>query len=286
MRTVRSHITARLPAAFVLPARRLARFYFQCVGLPFASLRRGTVVVFHVGRSGSTVLGNLLNQHPKILWDGEIYFKKWAFNRFNIKPFDAERFLRRQMWVAGPRYYGFEIKILRDQHLAIVQMELSEYIEHLKKLGITHYVVLERKNYLRRMISQYVGGKTGRRHIEDETEARLETILLDLDNVGFGTVENQKPLLECFAEINQAYRDLEDLLTGENVLYLDYEADILESGPHVGYEKVCRFLGLKPLPAKVKNRRTNPFRIREIVENYDDLETLLMGTRYEWMLDD
>ncbi len=34
---------------------------------------KGCVAMFHVGRSGSTVLGDLLDQHPDIFWDSEIY---------------------------------------------------------------------------------------------------------------------------------------------------------------------------------------------------------------------
>lgn len=283
---MRSRISARLPKGLVLPARRLARFVQQCAGLPFASQRRGSVAVFHVGRSGSTVLGNLLQQHPQVCWDSEIYFKKWAFDGFENRAFDSEKFLHRQMWIAGSRYYGFEIKFLRDQHLSIVGLELAEYLSQLKRLKITHYVVLERKNYLRRMISQYVGSKTGRRQVAAGSQVKLETLHLDLNSVGFGTLENSMPLLECFAELDRSYRELKQLLDGENLLCLDYETDILASGPQAGYQRVCRFLGLEPLPATVENTRTNPFQIREIVDNYEELESLLKGTRYEWMLDD
>ena len=31
------------------------------------------IAMFHAGRSGSTVLGDLLNQNPQIFWDSEIF---------------------------------------------------------------------------------------------------------------------------------------------------------------------------------------------------------------------
>ena len=40
--------------------------------------------MFHPGRCGSTVLGNLLNQHPSIEWDGEIYEPQGRFYRYAV----------------------------------------------------------------------------------------------------------------------------------------------------------------------------------------------------------
>jgi len=31
------------------------------------------VAMFHIGRSGSSVLADMLNQYPNVHWDGEIY---------------------------------------------------------------------------------------------------------------------------------------------------------------------------------------------------------------------
>ena len=113
--------------------------------------------MFHVGRCGSTVLGDLLDQHPLVKWDREIYFRRFARNRFELKPFDSRKYLRHQMVVAGSRFYGFEVKFLENQHLAIVGAGLSDYVQQLRDVGVMHYVILERKNYLRMLISWVVG---------------------------------------------------------------------------------------------------------------------------------
>lgn len=52
-------------------------------------LRSGNIVMFHIGRSGSTVLGDLLDQHSSVYWDGEIYqsfYRAWesVTNRIQI----------------------------------------------------------------------------------------------------------------------------------------------------------------------------------------------------------
>ena len=66
-------------------------------------------------------------------------------------------------------------------------------------------------------------------------------------------------------------------------MFLSYEDDILPD-PKIAYEKVCGFLDLEVRNPKVNLRRTNPFDIHEIVENYAELEKTLKNTKYEWML--
>ena len=42
---------------------------------------RPNVAMFHSGRTGSTVLGDLLKQHPNVDWAGEIYEKRKSVHR-------------------------------------------------------------------------------------------------------------------------------------------------------------------------------------------------------------
>ena len=111
----------------------------------------------------------------------------------------------------------------------------------------------------------------------------MNTIKLDLQQVAFGIVHNPKPLIVCLEEIDQTYRELESLLKNKSVLSLSYEDDIQEE-PKQAYKKVCNFIGIEPQDPKIVNAKTNPFPIREIVENYEELETMLKGTKFEWML--
>ena len=40
--------------------------------------------MFHIGRSGSTVLGKMLDEHPEIAWDGEVYAP--IINLWRLRP--------------------------------------------------------------------------------------------------------------------------------------------------------------------------------------------------------
>ena len=46
-------------------------------GLASAPLTEGHVLMLHTGRSGSTVLGQMLDQHSGVFWDGELLEKRF-----------------------------------------------------------------------------------------------------------------------------------------------------------------------------------------------------------------
>jgi hypothetical protein len=282
-RKLRSQIASTLPKPWAKRARKLARTFDQTIGWLPSHWQLGSVAMLHVGRCGSTVVGNLLDQHPKIYWDGEVVFNEYVFNNCQLKPFDTKTFFRQQMLVAGNRFYGFEVKVHPEQQLAILHQTLPELVNELPELGVEQFIVLERKNYLRRIISAILGYQTKTRHLNSKSKAKLTQTRLDLDKVAFGIVYNPKPLINCLEEIDQTYRQLESLLEDKSSLWLTYEDDILPD-PRIAYRKVCEFIQVEPMAVDILNQRTNPFPIREIVENYDELEAMLKGTKFEWML--
>ena len=284
IRDVRSKITQSLPQSWVLPGRNVARIWDQMMGAPFSPWRKGNIAMFHFGRCGSTVVGNMLDKHNKIRWDGEVFYRKWANANFEHVPFDTKAFIRRQMLIAGSGFYGFEMKIHPEQEFALIHVSFEKMLADLKALGFTHFVILERKNYLRRMVSQIAGAQTQRRHIEVGTKPKRTQVKIDPQAVSFGVVDNPKPLLQCFEEIEQSYRNVEYHLDRHPLLKLSYEQDVLDSGPQEAYRKICDFIGVEPMKVDPGLQRTNPYPLSEIIENYTELEQTLKGTRYEWML--
>jgi len=176
-------------------------------------------------------LGDQLDQHPSIRWDGEVYHEPWVRKEFMLPAVDNAPFLRRQMLTAGSRYYGFEIKVHPEQQLLIVGKSLLEYIDQIIGLGVTHHVILERRNYLRRMLSMAVGAKTKQRHIRSGGRANLTKINIDVDQISVGMIDQRKPLLQCLREIDQTYRILEDRLRMEKTLHIVYEDDVFKPLP-------------------------------------------------------
>jgi hypothetical protein len=243
------------------------------------------VVMFHIGRSGSTVLGDLLGQHPAIFWDAEIYarlFYEWeqqgAVIGANGFALDPVNFLQQRMIQAGERIYGFEIKFF---HLKVTHVALPSYVTALHGLGFSHYVLLQRRNTLRKLVSSVIGHQRARWHQPADRGTSLIRISLDVNNVAID--RERKPLLAYLQDYETNFKALAQLLHDRHVLHLSYEEDV-SADPQIAYGCVCDFLGLERYPAIIRYGKTNPFPLRAMIANFDEVEGVLSGTPYAWML--
>lgn len=264
---------------------------------PLLRLRRGNVVMFHVGRSGSSVLADLLNQHSDIYWDGELFsgcygetegqMRQRGFNtrsRWNSStffPHDPVGFVHSRMPLAGFKaYYGFETKFY---HLTCNNLALPDFVACLGELGFTHFIVLERRNLLRKIVSSVIARANRRYHRSEQQEAVLTQVHLDPDKIEIDS--NSRPLLDYLREWESCFAELERLLEQRTKLWLTYEQDIL-ADPLNGYRRCCGLLGVRPCQATVRYGRTNPFPVRQAITNWRQIAQVLSGTAYEWMLYD
>ncbi len=251
--------------------------------------RPGNCVMYHIGRCGSGVLGSMLEQHKDIYWDGEIYtpvFAEWlknngGFEKKEVFPGDPVESLKNMMVPACNSFYGFEIKPF---HNRLIGCLVETYIQHLDELGFTHFIILDRRNRLRKIISSIIAHeRTGAYHQKKGKKAVLNSVHVNTDEVKIDF--ETKPLLNFLSDFDQQFDELDRLLQGRNVLKLTYEDDI-QDNPEKAYLRICEFLDVKPKKVSVGLSKTNPFPLRELVTNYEELEELLNGTPYEWMLKD
>jgi hypothetical protein len=245
-------------------------------GAPLAFGRPGHVAMFHVGRSGSRVLASLLDQHPHVFWDGEIYEPSHRLFRPGRDPL---RLLDRRRRRAGRRWYGFEMKFF---HTRLVGVPLPQFYEALCDRGFERFIVLRRRNTLRKVVSSI------RLHAEKRShrrpgQATLERIVVDVDDVRID--RDRKPLIDYLEDYERQFAALDVLLEGRSTLRLTYEEDIADD-PTRAYRRCCEFLGLEPHPVRVDYGRTNPFPLRDIVVNLGEVEEALRGSPFEWMVRD
>jgi LPS sulfotransferase NodH len=252
---------------------------------PFALTRQ--VVMLHTGRCGSTVLADMLNQHPDVYWAGEI-FARMTERHSEVEPGpDALNAIidksRRGGRYSGKTFYGFELKYLPQQHLrpAYLDLRLEDCLSRLRQLRVARFIVLQRENYLRQAISVQVGREQRRWHART-TPGKPTRIVLNLES--FRPGPPQISLLDEFRSLEQHHDKLKHLLAGDEVLYLSYERDILQD-PTQAYLKCCRFLDVAPAAPQIKIARTNPFPYEAILLNMPDVAALLRNTKYAWMLD-
>ncbi|WP_159586513.1 hypothetical protein [Chelativorans xinjiangense] len=265
------------------------RRYAKAVLNPLLGLfRPGNVAMFHVGRVGSTVLVGMLQQHRRIYWAGEVFQKehnrymKAAGSGAYSLPKDPLKDLRTEMREARNRMFGFETKFLDEHHLRVIGVDLERYVDTLSELGFDRYVVLKRKNILRRLISGVVLRDTGQFHIRADQKRQKRRFHLDLHRIPLGA--RYLDLVDAIRMIEEGHEHLDRLLAGKQVCALNYE-DHISDDPFVAYRKVVAFMGLEPGEPKILLRKTNPDPLEDMIENYDELQAMIGKTPYRWMLE-
>lgn len=255
-------------------------------GMPMSIFRTRNIAMFHMGRCGSSVLGDLLYQHSRIQWNGEIYcphIRDWRTQKIQnptiptLKP-DPLMLLQRKMFAAGSKNFGCEIKF---HHLVEGHIDIENFIELLNKKGF-YYIILRRKNFLRSIVSHtvmysLVEKKT---HNKSSEKATLKQVSIDVKSTGYNG--SKKPLIEHLNLQKENHIYLEKLLTDQKYLKLNFEDDIAEN-PNDAYLQVCGFLNIEPEEIPVRLSRTNPFPLSEIIVNYDEVKEYLKDTEYAWM---
>lgn len=249
---------------------------------------RGKVAMFHIGRSGSTVLDDMLNQHPCIYWDGEIYERAFQSLEssgetvrigYQSPAIDSvNNTLRKRIRKAGRDFYGFEVKFF---HLGLLGISLPDYIENLCSLGFSRFIVLKRKNYLKKIVSSLIAHKTKQFFMSDTGEIALHQVDLDINNIEID--RDARPLLGFLQDYDEKFFLLDKILESRQVLKLTYEDDVLPD-PNLGYEKICSFLNVDCKKPEIRLVKMNPYRLNELIGNFEDVKRALHETPFAWML--
>lgn len=241
------------------------------------------VVIWHIGRCGSTLLGSTLNQNSEIQWENEIFVPLlWRKRAGEPIPSMPEALAE----VAARRTRPLqvvEVKFLVDQHPSIFGISLEEMLETFLSRGFSRFVILKRENHLRRMVSHCVLNETQVGHLSVGGTPALHRITLDMTALKVG--EATRSLREWFFIFEQSYRHLAALLSRYPTCEVIYERDLVH-GPLPGYGRVCDFLGVAPVAPDVLLTRTNPFRLADILINYTEIVRHLEATEHAWMLSD
>lgn len=248
----------------------------------FSADKHKGVFMWHHGRCGSTVLARMLDQHPNILWRGEIY-ERHATNGLPRQNFRDD--LKFAQIVSGRKLPGIELKGLPTQHLSTLGVTLKQFLDVIRDLGFSHSVFLDRRNTLRKLISVQIvdQGLRDGYHVTTGKEADLKGRLrIDLQRVRIQG--KYAPLLDMIQHIDEETEKARHLV-GEYFDYLPlYYEDHIEANPLVAYEKTLKHLGFPHHDAEVTLKRINVKSLQDLVENYQDVEDCLAGTKYEWML--
>lgn len=234
------------------------------------------LVMIHPGRSGSTVLGSMLHQHPAIRWDREVFTRL----KRNPIPFDAagnilwRDYIGFLMGRCQKPILGIEIKVQQILKQKIFGPDLDSALAALSEAFDFELILLTRQNHLERWLSGAVARETSRfQYREGETAPK---IVLPLPATVRDQAYGLKPLPanDWLDRVEAIDAELRRAVAARGGLILTYEGDIL-GHPEKAYRRVLAFAGLpleasEPLYIKADRRP-----LRERLSNFKDLEAML-----------
>lgn len=244
--------------------------------------KRNNILMYHFGRSGSTVLGNLIDQHIRVRWKGEVisyYLDKVGKNE-TINYLHALRWIYMDRARTLKKFYGIEIK---PAHLDKLNIGENQFLTELINNGFNKFILLKRENILKKIVSSFLATETGLWHTGKTIKEKPKKIHLETENIKMDG--KNWHLVDLLNYYTTKYQAIHQSLKNENLIELVYEKDILPD-PLKGYNKVCDFLEIEPLYPKINFERTTPWKISSIISNYDEISKILINTNYSWMVRD
>lgn len=241
----------------------------------------GHVLMLHCGRSGSTLLGDMLDQHPDVFWDGEVVEKLLH----NISQKDGvginhlqgtlslddviNRIETRMRTRSGGKIYGIEIQ---DYHLKFINSSVEDFLIKSKRIGFNRFIYLDRSP-IRKMVSHLVATKNDEWHASGKQRVSRRKIHIVPERIYIGhcftTMKDTLDQMIQFKEKSIRF------LSGDHLLKLDYDADI-KFDPMAASSKVCAHLDIRDHKPKIKFAKTADLQLSELIENYLEVESALL----------
>ncbi len=250
------------------------------------------VVNWHLGRCGSSVLGSLLAQHSAIDYSNEIFSPYMPRRRGEKQLPSLVDVVREAQSSLSSPWHLFEVKHLAAQNLGLYpELKLKDWLSAFHGLGFRRYLLMGRRNGLRRMLSHVCAAQTGVYVDHGKSSASGQVpVILPTENVVHGFQSSS--LLDWLEEYESGHQIIKNALVDWSKRHADvawleltYEDDI-EFSPLIAYKRVCEFLGLQSEEPILTHRRINRGSLTQLVANFDEICHLLQPTRFAWMLQD
>jgi LPS sulfotransferase NodH len=219
-------------------------------------------VVFCQGRTGSSLLRSLLNNHPEVRCEGEILADPVA---------DPIEFLAETAHSPAKPVFGFKVKIY--QLTDAQNVDPREFLGELRDRSY-RIIYLRRNNLLRHAISNTFA--EARQSYHDRSTGPRPSIAVDPAQL-IGVMQRRQQHLEDEAVV----------LEGFDYLTVEYERDLLNPRQHQPTaDRVFAFLGLDPVSVGTDLSRSVSGSLADRIANYDELVAALEGTDFSRFLTD
>lgn len=216
--------------------------------------------VFGSGRSGSTLLVDLLDSHPRIQCEGELLSRRMLL---------PDHFIRCRAALSRQEAYGFK---LLCYHLTMVHKKLGlrTFVTHLVNSGYK-VVYLNRRNAFRRALSNLYARHRDQFHSRQGGHtAPIAPMRVDLDEL-LGWMEG----IENTVELER------DVLRGLPHVQLIYEDDLKQPAcQQPAIDRITEYLGLPSMPVTTELKKATPRELSRFVANYEEVVAFVDATAY------
>ena len=250
------------------------------------------IITWHQGRCGSSVLGNLLNQHQNIQSANEIFSRYMPRRRGNAPIPNIEDVLTNHIEHTQKPILNIEIKYLRSQNISLYQKNEIEYwFSKTSEFGFNKHILIHRRNGLRRILSHLMAQRTG---IYVQKEEKLSTteraFNMNCLNIQEGT--ESRGLLEWLDHYEESYLEMRQALRKwcraqkiQEPLEIIFEESI-ESNPIIAYKAVCDWLVEKQENPQLYFKRINPEPFSQLIKNWNEIKKLVEASKHAWMVNE
>lgn len=242
---------------FYINLRNRSHHFFNDI---FGNTDYTKFVIISDSRTGSTLVNNMLNFHPEIVAQGEV------FRELNI---DSSRQAWKSLFRKYPKrikYVGFK---LFYHHPLKGDKEVWDLIERDRSIVIIHLI---RKNILGSLVSKKIGIRT-----KQWTENINSKESIELENK---KVELSLEECESYFEQIKAYQEKTDrMFSNHRLIPLTYE-DLAEDRRTV-INGIYREFGLNGFERDSELKKQNPEGLEDLILNYRELENHFNGSKWE-----
>ena len=225
---------------------------------------RQRFVIYMQGRSGSSFFCDLLDQHPEVRCNTEL---------FNSRCLNPIRFLKGISHYYGKKYpvWGFKVK---NYQLERQRLPIRSFLEQLAK-DQYKIICLTRSNSFRMSLSMWVAYKRGEQYhnIEGVKDRKKVTV----------SPEEVMRVIEQNEEMRQ---EMQKALQNIDALQLVYEEDLeTPEKAAASCERAFRFLGVEPIEVQSKFRKVSTGRLSDDLENAEEIYEFIKNSKYAHFLE-
>lgn len=224
---------------------------------------RTRFVIYGQGRSGSSVLLDLIGSHPDVHCESEIFNRKVA-----ARLLWPGRYLRARADLSKRSVYGCKMKIYQmtdDQGIEDPRQFMQDL--HSEGWKIIHLV---REDLFRKALSLVVAETRGQFLDRRSDGGGVDSIAID-----------PVRLVQAMRERRSA--DEEELAALEGIPHVrvTYETDLLEAANHQAVsDRVLEFLALESARVETRYVRTSRGQVSDYVSNYPEVREFLSQTEF------